>query len=218
MTVAALNTRRPQLSANTRVLVVGVLSLFVVACGDTKNASPISPTAPPIAVALPTYTLSGVISDATPAGVAPLEGVQVWTGPQHVTTDGNGYYSISGLTASSGIFVTKVGYKQVRKSLTLNGDARLDLQLEPLDKYSFSGVVSEETPTGLVPVEGALVTGSWDYPVTTDRNGFFDIPGGLYESDDYDYSVYVIKDGYQTFMKTLTVSDDTRLDVHLVRR
>ena len=173
MTVAALNTRRPQLSANKRVLLVVVLSLFVVACGDTKNASPISPTAAPTPVAPPTYTLSGVISDATPTGVAALEGVQVWSGPQHVTTDGNGYYNISGLTASSSIFVTKVGYKQVRKSLTLSGDARLDMQLDPLDKYTLSGVVSEQTPTGLVPVEGALVTGSWDYPVTTDENFFF---------------------------------------------
>jgi len=196
---------------------VGALSLFVVACGDTKNATPISPTAAPIPVAPPTYTLSGVISDATPAGVAPLEGVQVWTGPQHATTDGNGYYSISGLTASNSIFVTKVGYKQVRKSLTLSGDAQLDIQLDPLEKYTLSGVVSEQTPTGLVPVEGALVTGSWDYPVTTDENGMFDIPGGLYESDNYDYSVYVIKDGYQTYTKTLTVSDNTRLDIHLMR-
>jgi hypothetical protein len=92
------------------------------------------------------------------------------------------------------------------------------MRLVPLDKYSLSGVVSELTPTGLVPIEGARVTGSFDYPVTTDKNGLFSIPGGLYESDDYIYGIYVIKEGYQTYTRYLTLSEDTRLDVQLVRR
>lgn len=205
------------MSAIKQLLVVGALLLVVAACGDSKNASPIAPTPAPTPVAAPTYTLSGVISEATPGGIAPLAGVQVWAGREHVTTDGNGYYSISGVTGSSGLSVIKGGYKQIRKNLTLSGDTRLDLQLELLDIYAFSGVVSEETATGLVPVEGAVVVVSSDISVTTDENGFFDI-GGLSESDNYDYSVTVTKDGYHPYMKILTVDEDTRLDVRLVRR
>jgi hypothetical protein len=204
-------------SAIKQLLVVGALLLVVAACGDPKNSSPIVPVPAPTPVAAPTYTLSGVISEATPGGIAPLAGVQVWAGREHVTTDGNGYYSISGVTGSSGLSVIKGGYKQIRKNLTLSGDTRLDLQLELLDIYAFSGVVSEETATGLVPVEGAVVVVSSDISVTTDENGFFDI-GGLSESDNYDYFVSVTKDGYRPYTKTLTVDEDTRLDVRLVRR
>jgi hypothetical protein len=134
-----------------------------------------------------------------------------------VTTDGNGYYSIPGLI-STGLFVTQYGYRNVRRDVTLSGDTRLDIQLVPLERYSLAGVVSELTSTGLQPVENALVTGSWDYPVATDRNGFFTIPDGLYESYDGPYSFFVIKEGYQTFAKSLTLSADTKLDVQLVRR
>ena len=95
---------------------------------------------------------------------------------------------------------------------------RTDLQLDPLDEYSLSGVVSEQTPTGLVPVEGALVTGSFGNPVTTDKSGFFSIPGGIYESDDYTYSFSVSKEGYQAYTRNLTITDDTQLDIQLVRR
>src|SRR5262245_40587644 len=98
------------------IFLVGALSVLVASCGDGKNATLSAPTPSPTAVVPPSYTLSGVISDARQAGVA-LEGVQVWAGPQRVTTDGDGFYSISGLANVSSIFVTKAGYKNVRKTL-----------------------------------------------------------------------------------------------------
>lgn len=159
-----------------------------------------------------------MISRATATGAAPVEGADVRTGPQHATTDRNGYYSIPGLTGSQAdVFVAKSSYKSHRTTLMLSGDTRFDVQLVRLARYRLSGVVSELTPLGLVPVEGALVTGSWDAPVTTDSSGSFNIPGGIYESDEYDHSFFVIKDGYQTYTTTLRVSGDTRLEVQLVR-
>jgi hypothetical protein len=188
-----------------------VLIVIVASACDSRSSVPSAPSTVPQAVApTSTFTLAGVINEA-------LEGVQVRIGPQHAMTDGNGYYSIPGITAGE-IWATKLGYRTEKRNVTLSTDTRLDMRLVPLDKYSLSGVVSELTPTGLVPIEGALVTGSFDYPVTTDKNGLFSIPGGLYESDDYIYGIYVIKEGYQTYTRYLTLSEDTRLDVQLVRR
>lgn len=134
-------------------------------------------------------------------------------------TDENGHYSIPGLRATSGIVVTKYPYKQERRSLSLSADTQLDLQLVRLDPYHLSGVVSELTPTGPVPVEGALVTGSFDYPTTTDANGFFKIPAVLYGGDDaYVNRLYVSKEGYKTYEREMPFTSDTQLEIQLVRR
>jgi hypothetical protein len=201
---------------------VVLLAFFASACGGSGSSMPSAPSTLPQPVApqivAQTFTLSGVISRVTSTGtVAAVEGVDVRTGPQHVTTDATGYYSLAGLTATSGIVVNKYGYRQERRTLALTADTRLDLQLIRLPRYTFSGVVSEMTPTGLVPVEGALVTGSFDLPVTTDSKGFFSVPG-VYESDNYIYSVYVSKDGYHDYTGQLNLKGDTQLDVQLIRR
>lgn len=202
-----------------------LLAMLAAACsGSGSSPAPSAPSTVP-QVPAPTFTLSGVISAARATGVVPLEGVQVsWTsdpltGQQSVMTDGSGYYSIPGLPATTGITVSKYPYRQERRSLWLTGDTRLDLQLVRLDPYHLSGVVSELTPTGLVPVEGAQVTGSFDYPTTTDANGFFRIPAVLYGGDDsYINRLYVIKEGYQTYERAMTFTSDTRLEIQLVRR
>jgi hypothetical protein len=193
--------------------------MLAAACSGS-GSSPV-PSAPSIVAQAPapTFTLSGVISTAKATGVVPLEGVQVSSGPQSVMTDGNGYYSIPGLPATSGIIVSKYPYKQERRSLWLTADTRIDLQLVRLDAYHLSGIVSELTPSGLVPVEGALVTGSFDYPTTTDTNGFFKIPAVLYGGDDsYINRLYVVKEGYQTYERDMTFTSDTQLEIQLVRR
>ena len=196
-----------------------LLALLAAACsGSGSSPTPSAPSTVP-QVAAPTFTLFGTISTAKATGAVPLEGVQVSSGPQSVMTDGNGYYSIPGLTATSGIVVTKYPYKQERRSLSLSADTRLDLQLVRLDPYHLSGVVSELTPTGLVPVEGALVTGSFDYPTTTDANGFFKIPAVLYGGDDsYINRLYVSKEGYKTYEREMPFTADTQLEIQLVRR
>jgi hypothetical protein len=194
-----------------------VLAMLAASCSGSLP-TPSAPSPVP-QVAAPTFTLFGVISTARATGVVPLEGVQVSSGPQSVMTDGNGYYSMPGLTATSSIFVNKYPYKQERRSLSLSADTRLDLQLVRLDPYHLSGVVSELTPTGLMPIEGALVTGSFDYPTTTDANGFFKIPAVLYGGDDsYMNHLYIIKEGYRTYERDMPFTSDTQLEIQLVRR
>jgi len=139
----------------SRRSVVMTLALMVSACGGSNGpAAPTSPTAarPPD----PTFTVSGLVLGH---GSAPLEGAQIRVASQSGTSDGNGYYSLTGVPGSyGGVSAVKAGYAAARKILTVNGDMRVDFELGPrVAIYTLSGVVSEETSAGLVPIEGALV-------------------------------------------------------------
>jgi len=85
-----------------------------------------------------------------------------------------------------------------------------------------SGVVSEMTPSGRLPIEGVYVTGAWDYPVNTDDKGSFtlsdcgDSPCRFQNGERV--TLYLSKDGYQQNTTEVTVNGDTRLDIQLVRR
>lgn len=85
----------------------------------------------------------------------------------------------------------------------------------PPGTYTVSGVVSEATPTGQAPVEGAtLHLSSLNQYATTDKNGLYSLVGlGAGIS-----SVWVGKDGYQSHTKDVTINSDTRLDIQIVRR
>jgi hypothetical protein len=89
----------------------------------------------------------------------PIEGAEVRVAGQHGTTNGEGYYSLPGVPVSyGGASAIKSGYAIGRVVLTISGDTRFDFQLgAPIAIYTLSGVVSEETPTGLVPIEGVRV-------------------------------------------------------------
>jgi hypothetical protein len=109
---------------------------FTWACGD----SPVSPTSPsaPLAPATPsspasqlTYILSGVVFEVTPTGVMPIEGVQVEEYDRHqfATTDANGFYRISGVSAGRiAVGFEKEGYQSNRSTVNVNGDTRFDIQ------------------------------------------------------------------------------------------
>jgi hypothetical protein len=81
----------------------------------------------------PILTLAGVVSEVTPTGLAPLEGVLVNEGyKDHFSmTDQNGFYSISELYPSLPLYAgfTKAGYQSELRIVTINGDTRLDIQL-----------------------------------------------------------------------------------------
>jgi hypothetical protein len=89
--------------------------------------------------------------------------------------------------------------------------------LVPPGTYTLSGVVTEMTPAGEEPLEGASVSrlygGGWQ-DATTDGKGFYQIRG-LYDRTD---TVSVSKEGYQTQQQTVSVTGDTRFDIRLVRR
>jgi hypothetical protein len=96
-------------------------------------------------VIAPTFTVSGVISRVTSTGsVVPFEGVDVYAGRKHATTDATGYYSIDGLTGAITIAVNKDGYKKERTTVPFIGDTRFDLQLVRLRRYTLSGGASQK--------------------------------------------------------------------------
>jgi hypothetical protein len=84
-----------------------------------------------------TYTLSGVITEATPTGLVPLANAQVWrldeeqSGWDHNTTDQTGFYELRGLSdGSRRATFRKEGYRDIELGdLPVHGDTRFDVQL-----------------------------------------------------------------------------------------
>jgi len=82
--------------------------------------------------------------------------------------------------------------------------------------YTLSGVVSELTDAGAVPLEGASVyrgvSTGWRR-ATTDRNGFYSMRG-MYDST---HAITAHKPGYQTAERnSVPLKGDTRVDFQLV--
>jgi hypothetical protein len=115
---------------------------------DTKNLTISGDTRLDIQVVqLVAYTLSGVVSEITPTGQAPVEGVEVYCdgcgefGHTWAYTDTNGFYSFAEVYPGVlPLLVRKAGYEVVdpistfpdgtgRKDATVNGDTRFDIQL-----------------------------------------------------------------------------------------
>jgi hypothetical protein len=227
-----------------RVFVVVSFVVATAACGDGRAIAPTSPTQTPPPD--PTFTVSGAVVGQTPTGSAPLEGVRVFVAGQYGTTDGNGYYSLPTVPRSYGAAsAVKAGYAAARQILTVSGDTQFDVQLGPrVAIYNLSGVVSEVTPTGLVPVEGVLVHQysceevtplppffSGSCPVSifqttkTDKRGFYSF-SGLYAGQKN--SIGVNEEGFEDPRidpngpegngEDVTINGDTRVALHLVRR
>jgi hypothetical protein len=84
-----------------------------------------------------TYTLSGIVTEATKAGLTPIENANVYrldeegSGWDQVSTDRNGFYQIQGLTDGSRLTgFSKDGYQKVEQAdLPIHGDMRFDVQL-----------------------------------------------------------------------------------------
>ena len=81
------------------------------------------------------FTLSGVVTEATPTGNVPVEGVTVYrgvvTGYRSATTDRNGFYSILGMFDGTDVVGTsKEGYaKTEHMGVSIKGDTRFDIQI-----------------------------------------------------------------------------------------
>jgi hypothetical protein len=147
-------------------------------------------------------------------------------------TDANGFYSIPGLRAmSNSVTVTKPGYESGTRTVTIDGDTKLDLRVDRIMTYTLSGVVYEVTPDRQVPIEGVSVycdgCGSPDGHTfaLTDTNGFYSF-AWTYNGPN---PLYVTKAGYEIVDPTgtlrdsfgrvkVTVKGNTRFDVQLVRR
>lgn len=81
------------------------------------------------------FALSGVVTEVTPAGIAPVEGVAVYGGigddNRAARTDRDGFYTLLGMFDGTGRVVTiKEGYAQTEhKNVSIAGDTRFDIQL-----------------------------------------------------------------------------------------
>ena len=81
------------------------------------------------------FALSGVVTEVTPAGIVPVEGVAVFCGVGNDTraarTDRDGFYTLLGMFDGTGRVVTiKEGYGQTEhKNVLIKGDTSLDIQL-----------------------------------------------------------------------------------------
>jgi hypothetical protein len=81
-----------------------------------------------------TPTLSGVVSELTPLGRAPVEGVRVGigisSGGRSATTDTQGFYSIPGLfNVNARLYVSGEGYQPYNTSISIDGDTAFDVEL-----------------------------------------------------------------------------------------
>ena len=220
---------------NTILRLSAVWSMTALLAGcDARPSSPTAPTPPgpgtPPAV---TYSLSGVVSEMTATGAAPIEGATVAEqSGRTVVTDANGHYSLSGLTEMNRVIsVSRNGYVTGTRTVTMAGDTQLDIRLERIQSYTLSGVVFEITGDGKIPLEGVEVycdsCGSPDGHtfVYTDAKGFY----SLSWTTNGVHPLFVTKSGYEIFDPagtgrdafgriSATVRGDTVFDVQLVRR
>jgi hypothetical protein len=89
----------------------------------------------------------------------------------------------------------------------------------PPGTHTLSGVVTEVTQTGQVPLENASVwrlneeRSGW-VGGRTDKDGFYEIHG-LYDGS---WEISVGKEGYETATSVVSIRGNTRFDAQLVRR
>ncbi len=108
------------------------LALVTAACGESitpPSPNPGGGTPPPPPT---TFSVSGMISEATESGNVPLEGARVvnWATEETAITDGDGFYTLSGQRAGATQFgVSKEGYENQMIDMMIDGDVRLDAVL-----------------------------------------------------------------------------------------
>ena len=142
-------------------LAAAMALIVVSACSDGNAPTPLTPTPPQAAPQAPApapgtlYSLSGVVFEATPAGNAPVPGVEVYCEPcgppdGHLgqVTDARGAFSFDGVKGvargSIPILLAKQGYVLPNQpdqsgptglswmggvSVTVTGDTRFDIQV-----------------------------------------------------------------------------------------
>ena len=82
-------------------------------------------------VPLTTFTLSGTVSEMTAAGPVPVPGVHVENSNIHdaALTDEKGFFSVRVHRGSIHLYVAKPGYRDGTRTVSIDGDTRLDIQL-----------------------------------------------------------------------------------------
>lgn len=81
-----------------------------------------------------TYTLSGMVTEAGPAGDVPIERLPVYlgtrTGWRESVTDSSGFYQFPGLYNGDELLaISSPGHEKVERRVSINGDTRVDVHL-----------------------------------------------------------------------------------------
>lgn len=190
------------------------IAAFPAACGSSG-----APTAPTALTAATTSSISGAVFEVTAAGTQPVEGVQVEEAATHLRamSDASGAYRIAGLQAlSSSISAMKPGYTTTSSPVLISGDTHLDLQIDRVPTYTLTGLVSESTAAGRVPVSGVHIVLGEGYPdltAITDAGGRFSIAG----IGATTWGLTASKDGYDTLLMSVAVASDTSVEITLTR-
>jgi hypothetical protein len=184
------------------------------------------------------YRLSGVVSTMTPTGRVPIADARVTDGDRHVVrtkSDGSYLIVLPEMRVDLSISASKLGYVTQTSPQMIGGDTRVDFQLDSGPRYTLSGVISEFTPAGRVPIAGVVVEeygnedSGDDYTfgsATTDADGRYSI-SGLVGGPEVLNTLWLTKAGYQidqqtnppcdNCYRTLTVTGDIQLDIQLER-
>ena len=162
---------------NGKILIIVAL---ILACSGTASA----------------FTLSGTVTDIVPSPV-PDVAVQLYfngnpVGGAFDTTNGSGFYSITGIPSATyeiGFTPDPIYNLQSRliTNFTIESDTVLDVTLFPEDHYYIRGTVTDTLGNGLPfidlnvydQIEDTLITTTGD---DTDSTGFYDVlvPTGFY--------------------------------------
>lgn len=119
-----------------------VIGFCVAGIGCGKDGSPTGPT--PVPTVQPTrtrVTVFGVISKTSGGPAASVSVRATGPGPTvTTTTDGNGYYSLPGVTIGSvTLALGGTGYVARSESVAVSADTQHDMRIEAIPLYSRSG-------------------------------------------------------------------------------
>jgi hypothetical protein len=218
------------------------VALPLFGCGGAQASNPTAPTVTPAATAAPsTYTLSGVISETTPAGTdIPVPGVRVEEGRSHrsAVTDAFGYFVINGVQPGGDISLSKPGYfpitlpdRTASFGIPADGIGFLTARLRSIPEiYTLSGVVSGISVLGRTAVAGVLIEGYRCSPggcevqrSTSDQNGRYSLAlyageNGIWVTPKNGYDAPAPTPGCEYCNALVTLTGDTQFDIELTRQ
>ncbi len=152
--------------------------------------------------------LEGNITDASNSNAISNATIQILDTNVDDRSTGDGSYATGyGVAGTYDVFVKKAGYAPQTISVELeNGEiTELDVALEPLPSFAFTGTVIDASSNAPVPqAKVNIYNEDFNFDLEADDNGVFNIPAMF--ADNYD--IYAGKWGYKTsFTGALTIND-----------
>jgi hypothetical protein len=185
-----------------------------------------------------TVTVSGTVTEVTSAGVAPIRGIRVFAADYSTTTNSSGRYNFFAVKLGTRTFRIEAGpFETVTQTVNVTADSVVDFRLVRRPRFTLSGFVTEDTPSGPIPLAGIDVdvelcppqmSGGWDFVSSrTDARGFYSVPdmcdgrSAVFAALNTGYSFAEAdgcNDGHGTDCRWITIAGDTRFDFRLVKQ